>query len=261
MHVAPTELRTLRQDGIVVRFALFGRMAFVLAEFPASGSAGTSLESPCVKPHWGFVIDGELTFESGRRSQVVRAGSAFHVPAGGPPHHFRTAGSARVAGFEPIVEGLDTSDSSLAERGFEILGSDAIPDATIIPAASKPLSTPKRIEARSWAMSHLLLTEARFGPSSGYTSDWCDAPHWGLVTSGRVGIEYEDDVEIVAAGDVFQTPEGPPGHRIEAVESASLIDLTPLESLGPDQRLAYWRRHHGIREIDVSAPIAVAGLG
>jgi quercetin dioxygenase-like cupin family protein len=261
MHVAPTELRTLRQDGIVVRFALFDRMAFVLAEIPSAGSAGTSVEAPCIKPHWAFVIDGELTFESGSRHQTVRAGSAFHVPAGGPPHRFRTAGSARLAGFEPIEEGLDISDSTLAERGFEILDNDSIPEATVIPATLEPMSTPSRIEARSWEMSHLVLTEARFGPSSGYTSDWCDAPHWGLVTSGRVAIEYEHDLEIVAAGDVFHTPVGPPGHRIEAVEPASLIDLTPSQSLGADRRLAYWRRHPGVREPDPSEPIAVAGLG
>ena len=53
--------RAVRQGGIAIRFAMLGSMAYVLAEIPATGSAGTSLDAPCTQPHWGFVIEGELT--------------------------------------------------------------------------------------------------------------------------------------------------------------------------------------------------------
>ena len=48
------------------------------------------------------------------------------------------------------------------------------------------------------------------GERSGYTTDWCDAPHWGLVTNGQMAIEWEDDVEILSSGDIFHCPAGPP---------------------------------------------------
>ena len=66
------------------------------------GSAGTSLEQPCSRPHWGFVIDGELTFVGDDRREIIPAGRAFHVPAGGREHWFEARGPALVAGFEPI---------------------------------------------------------------------------------------------------------------------------------------------------------------
>src|SRR4051812_40923359 len=79
MHVAPIDLRAVRQGGLSIRFALLGNMAYALAEIPATGSTGTSLEEPCEQPHWGMVIDGELTFESSRRRLTIPAGRVFHV--------------------------------------------------------------------------------------------------------------------------------------------------------------------------------------
>ena len=99
MHVAPADLRAVRQGGIALRFAMLGEMAYVLAEIPASGSAGTSLDAPCTQPHWGFVIAGELTCVTGRRRLTIPAGRAFHVPAGGPEHRFEATGSSLIAGF------------------------------------------------------------------------------------------------------------------------------------------------------------------
>ncbi len=102
MHVAPVDLRAVRQGGIDLRFAMLGSMAYVLAEIPDSGSSGTSMEQPCVRPHWGFVIEGQLSFVTARRRLEIAAGHAFHVPAGGPEHRFlcdgpgpRSPGSSR----------------------------------------------------------------------------------------------------------------------------------------------------------------------
>jgi hypothetical protein len=112
-------------------------------------------------------------------------------------------------------------------------------------------------------MSSYVLTQSRFGPGSGYLDDWCDAPHWGLVTAGRLAIEWEDDIEIVAAGDVYHCSAGPPGHRLEAADPASLIDLTPIAALGAGARLAPWRQASAdaLQATGDGLSIAVAGLG
>lgn len=261
VHVSPSELRMVRQDRIVVRFALFETMAFVLAEIPSSGSRGTSIEGPCVKPHWGFVISGEVEFERGGRRETIGTGSAFHVPAGGAPHRFLAGGAARLAGFEPVDPGIDTSESALLAQGLEVLGREHLSATTVIPAAIMPLPEPKHIDVRAWPMSSLVMTQARFGPGSGYTTDWCDAPHWGLVTSGGIAIEWQNDIEILAAGDVYHCPAGPPGHRLEAADPASIIDLTPIESAG-QARVAPWRVWPTTSASSGSEadPIAVAGL-
>ena len=260
MHVAPSDLRALRQNGTVVQFALLGSMAYVVAELPVTGSRGTPMEDACDKPHWGFVLDGELIVEVGGQRQVISPGSAFHVPDGGSPHRFWMEGRGRIAGFEPIDPIADVSDGAWTGRGFEILGNEARSMATVIePSAASPLPA-KQIEARTWPMSTLVLTQARFGPGSGYTADWCDASHWGLVTSGRIAIEWEDDIEILTAGDVFYCPVGPPGHRLEAADAASLIDLTPVDVLGAG-RIAPWRKGPSTPAAsDDRQPIAVAGL-
>jgi quercetin dioxygenase-like cupin family protein len=260
MHVAPSDLRTLRQNGTVVQFALLGSMAYVIAELPVTGSRGTPMEDACEKPHWGFLLDGELIVEVDGQRQIVPPGSAFHVPSGGSPHRLRMEGRGRIAGFEPIDPIADISDGALAARGFEILGNEARSIATVIePSEALPLPE-KQIETRTWPMSSLVLTQARFGPGSGYTADWCDASHWGLVTAGRIAIEWEDDVEILSAGDVFYCPLGPPGHRIEAADAATFIDLTPADVLRAG-RLAPWRK---VSSAAVASgdhpPIAVAAL-
>jgi quercetin dioxygenase-like cupin family protein len=263
MHVTPSELRVIRQDGTLVRFALLGSLAYIVAELPTSGSAGTSIEEPCTKPHWGFVLEGEVTFEADGERQAIPPGSAFHVPSGGPPHQFRIAGAARVAGFAPIDPVVDTSDEALAARGFELLPADPSGSASVIPAASGPLRDGKRIEARTWPMSSFVLTQARFGPGSGYLEEWCDAPHWGLVAAGRLAIEWEDDIEILTAGDIYHCPAGPPGHRFEAADPAGILDLTPIAAVATGMRLAPWRQSaadtkRGTRR---RRSIAVAGLG
>lgn len=242
MHVTPNELRVLRQHGIVVRFALLDSLAYVVAELPATGSTGTSLEEPCTKPHWGFVLEGDVTFVSNKLRQELAPGSAFHVPPGAPAHHLEVRGPARIAGFEPIDPGVDTTDAALTARGFELIGDDRRGSASVVPAAGSKVVEARHIDARTWSMSDFVLTRAWFGAGSGYLNDWCDAPHWGLVTSGRFAIEFEDDLEIVAAGDVYHCPGGPPGHRLEAADPAALVDLTPIAAFRGGIRLAPWRQ-------------------
>lgn len=259
MHVAPVDLRAIRQRGIVIRFAMLGPMAYVLAEIPASGSSGTSLEQPCTQAHWGFVIEGELSYVTDGQRETIPAGRLFHVPAGGSEHHFETAGPALVAGFQPIEPELDVSDDVLTAQGFEILTTRAAP--TIVPAIPKRKVAAGQILTESWPMSNYLVTRVRMGERTGYTVDWCDAPHWGLVTSGRFAIEWEDDVEIVSTGDIFHCPAGPPGHRLEAADPATFVDLTPMAFMQGGGRLADWRRDWEKSVHPRTRGIAVAALG
>ena len=259
MHVAPADLRTIRQGGIVISFAMLETMAYVLAEIPASGSPGTSLEEPCVQAHWGFTIDGSLTVETADGRTTIPPGRAFHVPEGGPEHRLSTPGPARIAGFQPVEPGIDLSDANLAARGFELLSSGGA--VKVVPAVPTRDVPDGRIAAETWPMPPFALTRFRMGSTSGYTSGWCDAAHWGLVIDGRIAIEWEDDVEIVAAGDVFHCPAGPPGHRLEAADPATIVDLTPIEALTGGGRLADWRADLNVASRPGRAGIAVRALG
>jgi quercetin dioxygenase-like cupin family protein len=259
MHVAPVDLRAIRQNGLVVRFAMLGPMAYVLAEIPASGSSGTSLEQSCTQAHWGFVIEGELAFLANGQRDTIPPGRAFHVPAGGPEHRFETSGRAVVAGFQPVEPELDTSDDGLAAQGFEILTTSSAP--TIVPPIAKRRVAAGQVLTESWPMSTYLLTRVQMGERTGYTAGWCDAPHWGLVTAGRFAIEWEDDVEIVSTGDVFHCPAGPPGHRLEAADPVTFVDLTPMAVMQGGGRLADWRRGWELPADRPTRGIAVAALG
>ena len=259
MHVAPVHLRTLSQGGLHVRFAILDSMAYVVAQTGAGGSAGTSLERPCTDPHWGFVIDGELTFIRGRRRETIPAGRAFHVPPGGPSHRFEAPGRAVMAGFAPVDPALDVSDGRLAAQGFTVVARRS--DSIIVPSIA-PFEVPSgAVECEPWQMSGYVMTRVRMGDRSGYHSGWCDARHWGLVISGSMTIEWEQDVEVVAAGDVFHCPGGPPGHRIEAADPATFIDLTPLAAFDGGGRLADWRRGAADGLAPVEHGIAVTALG
>ena len=259
MHVAPADLRVVRQGGITIRFAMLGSMAYVLAEIPEGGSRGTSLEQLCTEVHWGFVLDGQLSFVTDRQHQAIPAGHIFHVPPGGREHHFETAGPALVAGFQPVEPGSDVSDDRLTARGFELMSERPI--AMVVPAMVRRRVPTGQIRTETWPMSAYMMTHVRMGERSGYTAAWCDAPHWGLVTAGRLAIEWEDDVEILSKGDVFHCPAGPPGHRLEAADPATLIDLTPISALKAGGRLADWRRGADLGPRSRSRGIAVAALG
>jgi quercetin dioxygenase-like cupin family protein len=260
MHVAPVELRPLRQGSLTLRFAMLGEMAYVFAELPATGSTGTSLETPCSQAHWGFVIEGELTFVRTDKREVIPAGRAFHVPAGGEEHWFEASGRALLAGFQPIESQAEVSDERLAARGFELLSPEVVASATIVPAIATRKVPVGQIRTETWPMSSFLMTRVRMGERSGYTSDWCDAPHWGLVTNGQMAIEWEDDVEILSSGDIFHCPAGPPGHRLEAADPATFLDLTPIAALA-GARIAAWRRGQDFDDRPPSRGIAVAALG
>jgi mannose-6-phosphate isomerase-like protein (cupin superfamily) len=218
-------------------------VAFVHADLPKAGTAGTGLDEPCTMQHHGIVIRGSLIadFEDGRR-ETFDAGTAFYVPAG-PSHRFATEGATIVAGFAPLTGTEDIDPATLAARGFEVLDRTspaAIPPATIkIHGRVAPYRRKGAVETEGAIMGSWLLTRATLGPSSAYTSTWCELPHWGVVLDGDMAITYRDDVELVSRGDAYYAPAG---HRFETADGATFIDYTPLDELDGRHPIPLYRR-------------------
>jgi quercetin dioxygenase-like cupin family protein len=232
MRVSPLELRAVRADGIVTRYAVLGEAAFILAELPETGSAGTALEAACRLEHWGLVLHGELRLEA-RRSRTFRPGTAFYV-APGKVHRFRADGPTAVAGFAPVVGEIDDSPEALRARGIEVLGGVLLPPdlpPTVRMDGGGRSAVTGQIETESAVMGRWLTTRSTYGRLSGYAEDWCDLPHWGMILDGSVILHWEHrELELLGPGDVFHSPAGPPGHRIEVPDRATIVDYTPVEA-------------------------------
>jgi quercetin dioxygenase-like cupin family protein len=243
MHVAPAEFRSVRRDGVTLHFAVLESRVWVVAEFPASGSRGTFAEEWCERPHWAITIAGDVELDFDGEREAVPPGTAFHVPAD-VRHRIIAGPSARTAGLEPLPRDAPLDEAALREAGFEIARSSSrLGPGAVASLQPRPVRSPGagEIVAQSERMGELLLTRTRFGRRAGYTGQLCDLPHWGVVTMGSIAIEWEDDVEVVGAGDVYHCPAGPPGHRIEAAEAATVIDFTPIDAMVPGGRVALWR--------------------
>jgi hypothetical protein len=242
MHVAPADLRSIRRDNVLVRFALLGDFAYVLAELPASGSAGTFVEQACERPHWAFVVSGRVEVETRASRVEIPGGSAFHVPEG-LWHRLHATGRTRIAGFDRIDPRADLSDEGLRAGGYEVVRGNGLTRPGVPGGeAETRVADVGEIATAGTQMGDLLFCQTRFGPRSGYASPFCDLEHWGLVTSGSIAIEWEDDVEVLAAGDIFRCEAGPPGHRITAADPASIVDFTPLVAFRGSGRVVDWRQ-------------------
>jgi mannose-6-phosphate isomerase-like protein (cupin superfamily) len=242
MHVAPAGFRAIRNGGVTLRFAVLRDIAAVFAELPETGSAGTIVEELCERPHWAFVARGSIVVTSDTGRSEIGAGTAFYVPPD-LPHRFHSSGAAQLVGFERLGPEDDVSDERLVEHGFEIVRGGATSRGVVLPVpASTVPADDGDIASNAVRMGDLLLGQTRFGVRSGYTSSFCDLEHWGMVTAGSMAIEWENDIEVVTAGDVFYCPPGPPGHRFHAADAAASIDFTPLAGFDRPGRVVEWRR-------------------
>jgi hypothetical protein len=244
MRVSPRELRGIRAEGLLTRFAMLGPVAFVSVEIPAGGSAGTGIEKPTENPAWGIILSGSAGLH-GPDEQVFTRGTAFHVPGGPPQHWFTASGRTVIAGFAPLTREIDTSDAGIRAMGFEPvarMAAPAPPPAVISPVGGGSLFKSRgSIEAEIAPMGDWVFTRTTYGPLSGYTSGWCDLPHWGMVLSGDLALRFEDTVELLSAGDVYYCPAGPPGHQFQVADAATTIDYTPIADLFGSGRKAEWR--------------------
>jgi hypothetical protein len=227
MRVTLSELRPVRRRGLTLRSAPLGPVGALLVETPPDGSADTTLETLCRSAHWAVVMRGELELERARRRWTISGGQPFYVPAGDPPHRFRTSRRTLIAGFVPRShEPRDGSDG----------------EVEVLEPWPPHRARDGEVEAISLAAGPWLMTRSAFGSRAGYGSQWCDVAHWGLALTGSGVIEYEDDVEVLSAGDFFYCAAGPPGHKIEVADGATFVDFTPRDAIADIERVAEWRR-------------------
>jgi hypothetical protein len=271
MRVSPRDLKAVRSGGLITRYAVLGDAIFVIADIPEAGSAGTVIEEPCSREHWGLVLQGELRLEA-RRSRDFGAGTAFYVPPG-RQHRFRAGARAVVAGFTPLTAPIDDSPEALRAQGIEVLRQVSLPEPPPVSFRVEGSRTRSaatgRIHTVSAVMGDWLFTRSTFGAVSVFAESWCDLPHWGLVIDGDLVLHWEDgDIELLGPGVTFHCPPGPPGHRIEVADKAAIVDYTPIAAIDePDRRMAPRtlvarsgrpsRRVTGPRDLAPGAPVGV----
>jgi hypothetical protein len=228
---------------MLARYSVLGPVTFVLAELPSRGTAGTGLDEPCVAEHHGIVISGAFSVHhADGRSETHESGTAFYVAPGPPTHTFTCAPGTVVGGFAASAgDPMDTLSTRLAELRFEIVDRPHMPEAfprtVTLGGAINPFR-PGAIEVEGTVMGEWLFLRATFGARSGYTSGWCDLPHWGIVLAGEVAILYEGDTELAAGGDAYFAR---PGHRFVSPDGATIADYTPMAAL-TGGRISRWHR-------------------
>ena len=68
-------------------------------------------------------------------------------------------------------------------------------------------------------MGEWVFARATYGPLSGYTSGWCDLPHWGMVLAGDLALRFEDRVELLSGRGRLLLSGGPPGHQFQVADA------------------------------------------
>lgn len=256
MHVAQAALLPGRRGPIGVRYAHLGSVAYVVASVPPGMSPCGS--NSCRLSHWGMVLDGSLAIEQGGTRTELPARSVFHVAGGRAAHRMLALGSVEVASFEPPTDrarfeppdGEPSSDGATRDRvggGRGWHSSRPARSHAQTPVQAFGVSARADLEdgmiaATGMTMGELVFTAASLGSRTGYTDDWCDLPHWGIVASGSIAIEWERDIEVVSAGEVYACPPGPPGHRFQAADPAAILDFTPIAAIRSASRVIEWRR-------------------
>jgi hypothetical protein len=247
LHVTLSECPAVERGRLLLRVVDLGAAAVVVAETPETGSARTSLERWCTEAHWAVVLRGDVELERASERWTLAPGSAFHVPPGEPGHRLSGEGRLMLAGMVPLDERA-TDREPLAPEAFGVVS--PAPDVPTEGAGGVVIVRPDgsavsleegRVRAEMADMGAWIFTRVTFGRTSGYATSWCDATHYGLVLSGSIAIEWEDDVEVASAGDIYYCRAGPPGHRLEVADSAVAIDFTPRAAFRQGRRVAGWR--------------------
>ena len=99
----PTQIRLAgsvapfrRKGSIDVEGSRMGDWVCLRAEFgPRSGFAG----GWCDAPHWGMVLDGEITISYDQATELVSRGDVYYAP---PGHRFSSPDGATVVDYTPI---------------------------------------------------------------------------------------------------------------------------------------------------------------
>jgi hypothetical protein len=56
----------------------------------------------------------------------------------------------------------------------------------------------------------------------------CQAPHWGVLLSGKLIVDYGDRQEVIVGGQAYYIE---PGHRITFPEDSEAVEFTPTAEL------------------------------
>jgi hypothetical protein len=67
----------------------------------------------CRAPHWGYVVQGKLTYKIGEQEKEIEGGEAFYVPAG---HTLFSDAGSEVIFFSPTREWQQTIDKIAKQR-------------------------------------------------------------------------------------------------------------------------------------------------
>ena len=71
------------------------------------------LNDSCQAPHWGYVVQGKLTYKVGEQEKEIEGGEAFYVPAG---HTLFTEAGSEVVFFSPTREWQQTVEKIGKQR-------------------------------------------------------------------------------------------------------------------------------------------------
>jgi len=56
----------------------------------------------------------------------------------------------------------------------------------------------------------------------------CQPPHWGVLLSGKLVVDYGDRQEAITGGQAYYVE---PGHRISFLEDSEAVEFTPTAEL------------------------------
>ena len=69
----------------------------------------------------------------------------------------------------------------------------------------------------------------------GLPGDRCQAPHWGMLLSGRIVFRYEDQEEVIEAGQAYYAR---PGHTARVAAGTELVEFSPAGPLAQAEEVS-----------------------
>lgn len=105
--------------GFVARRVEWGdvTIAFERADAPVDPAAlfASLPDGRCQCPHWGYVLEGEITFRYADRDEVVRAGELYFTAPGHVPLVERSAAIIELSLTEQLRPTLDAVQAAMAQ--------------------------------------------------------------------------------------------------------------------------------------------------
>jgi hypothetical protein len=92
----PVESFSAALDGYTVNFACFG------PDLDATPLLKGAPDDRCQCPHWGYVLEGRLTYRFADHEETAEAGDAYYLPPGHIP--IGNAPGSRIVQFSPTKE-------------------------------------------------------------------------------------------------------------------------------------------------------------